>query len=186
VFELIAQRLQLAYRVRYRALTRRMRKIVRNRYRYVRTYERVLPAQRARLGLRLLRAAAPLFELPPPQQAAGAASEVPFAVTEGGHTLTPPGQAAALSQLDVTQPEESVVRLASADGEDHSWLSFGGEALAAGNEAAGTPHEATLEARIQGTLSELLLTPSKSLLLTLHGRTQALAVARLASAAPQR
>ena len=62
VLLLLLQRLRLLYRVRHRALTRRMRKIVRNRYRYVRTYECVAPSQRARHGLRLIRAVLPLSQ----------------------------------------------------------------------------------------------------------------------------
>lgn len=62
--ELLARRLSLTYRVRHRALTRRMRKIVRNRYRFVRTYGAVAPSQRVRQGLRLIQLLLPLSDAP--------------------------------------------------------------------------------------------------------------------------
>jgi len=46
--------LVLSYRIRYHALDRKLRKIVKNRYRYVRSYTCVREAQRLRYGLRLL------------------------------------------------------------------------------------------------------------------------------------
>ncbi len=46
--------LQLTYRIRYHALDRKVRKIVKNRYRYVRTYVCVRDIHRVRFGLRLL------------------------------------------------------------------------------------------------------------------------------------
>jgi hypothetical protein len=46
--------LRLTYRIRYHALDRKVRKIVKNKYRYVRTYVCVREWHRARLGLRLL------------------------------------------------------------------------------------------------------------------------------------
>lgn len=46
--------LVLSYRIRYHALDRKLRKIVKNRYRYVRSYTCVREAQRVRYGLRLL------------------------------------------------------------------------------------------------------------------------------------
>lgn len=46
--------LEMTYRIRYHALDRKVRKIVKNRYRYVRTYVCVRDVQRIRFGLRLL------------------------------------------------------------------------------------------------------------------------------------
>jgi hypothetical protein len=46
--------LRLTYRIRYHALDRKIRKIVKNKYRYVRSYVCVREAQRVRYGLRLL------------------------------------------------------------------------------------------------------------------------------------
>ena len=46
--------LRLTYRIRYHALDRKIRKIVKNKYRYVRSYVCIREAQRVRYGLRLL------------------------------------------------------------------------------------------------------------------------------------
>lgn len=53
-FDYLAEALQLTYRIRYHALDRKVRKIVKNKYRYVRTYVCVREWHRTRLGLRLL------------------------------------------------------------------------------------------------------------------------------------
>ena len=46
--------LRLTYRIRYHALDRKVRKIVKNKYRYVRSYVCIRETQRFRLGLRLM------------------------------------------------------------------------------------------------------------------------------------
>lgn len=53
-------RLTVAYYVRYRALDRKLRKIVKNRYRYTRQYVAIYPGDRLRVGLRYLRVLASL------------------------------------------------------------------------------------------------------------------------------
>lgn len=53
-FEQVASRLALSYFVQHQALDRKLRKIVKNRYRYVRRYVYVRPSERTRRGLRLL------------------------------------------------------------------------------------------------------------------------------------
>ena len=50
----LAQRLSLTYFVQHQALDRKLRKIVKNKYRYVRRYVYVRPADRVRIGLRLI------------------------------------------------------------------------------------------------------------------------------------
>ena len=51
---LVQRALRLTYRIRYHALDRKVRKIVKNKYRFVRTYVCVREWHRVRLGLRLL------------------------------------------------------------------------------------------------------------------------------------
>ena len=46
--------LRLTYRIRYHALDRKIRKIVKNKYRYVRSYVCIREAHRVRHGLRLV------------------------------------------------------------------------------------------------------------------------------------
>jgi len=50
----ISASLRLTYRIRYHALDRKVRKIVKNKYRYVRSYVCIRETQRFRLGLRLM------------------------------------------------------------------------------------------------------------------------------------
>jgi len=50
----VAHSLKLTYRIKYFALDRKLRKIVKNRYRYVRAYVCIRSTQRLRYGLRLL------------------------------------------------------------------------------------------------------------------------------------
>jgi hypothetical protein len=50
----LANSLKLTYRIRYHALDRKVRKIVKNKYRYVRTYVCIREWHRVRLGIRLL------------------------------------------------------------------------------------------------------------------------------------
>jgi hypothetical protein len=57
----LATTLPITYVVQYQALDRKLRKIVKNRYRYVRRYVCLRPSERLRVGLRLVRAAYPLY-----------------------------------------------------------------------------------------------------------------------------
>ncbi len=59
-FTLLA-RLSLSYFVQYKALDRKLRKIVKNKYRYSRQYVALLPHDRLRAGLRLLKITAFFF-----------------------------------------------------------------------------------------------------------------------------
>ncbi len=58
--EWVGTALRLTYRIRYHALDRKVRKIVKNKYRFVRSYVCLREWQRTRLGLRLVPLAASL------------------------------------------------------------------------------------------------------------------------------
>lgn len=60
-FDLVAERLQLTYVVKYQALDRKLRKIVKNKYRYIRRYVAIRPADRIKAGLWLLKTVHPLY-----------------------------------------------------------------------------------------------------------------------------
>lgn len=64
---LITRSLSLPYLVRYRALDRKLRKILKNKYRYARSYCYVPVHLRQRSGLRLFVGAIALFEAPTSQ-----------------------------------------------------------------------------------------------------------------------
>jgi len=53
IIPLVTAALKMSYMVRYRALDRKLRKIVKNKYRYVRFYTMVNPKNRIKAGLRL-------------------------------------------------------------------------------------------------------------------------------------
>jgi hypothetical protein len=56
--------IELTYRVKLRGLSRKLRKIVRNRYRFTRSYEWVHPTLRYKAGLHLIKPALRLKKLP--------------------------------------------------------------------------------------------------------------------------
>jgi hypothetical protein len=57
----ITRTLPLVFYVQHQALDRKLRKIVKNRYRYVRRYVYIQPSDRLRLGLRLCAVARMLY-----------------------------------------------------------------------------------------------------------------------------
>ena len=54
VFSQLCSALQTAYMVKYKSLDRKLRKIVKNKYRYFRFYSMIKPASRIRAGLRFI------------------------------------------------------------------------------------------------------------------------------------
>jgi hypothetical protein len=53
-FWLVCQRLRVSFLVRYRSLDRKLRKIVKNKYRYSRSYVMLKPSNRVKQGLRFI------------------------------------------------------------------------------------------------------------------------------------